>query len=196
MKLKHLSNLFMANYTFYQMTLSNLQFDFEQSSIWCWAILNLILSNPQFDVEQSSIWFWAVLNLILSNPQFDFEQSSIWFWAILNLILSNPQFDFEQSSIWFWAILNLILSNSQFDFEQSSICLRQIEGIGTNCTSMKQFSFYCNKLHCIRSDIVQTVMKFVSVKYSMFQMQHESFKQIEYCSNSFVKSALCALFYL
>ena len=65
------------------------------------------------------------------------------------------------------------------DFEQSSICLRQSVVIETNCTSMKQFRFYCDKLHCIRSDIVQTVVKFVSVKYSLFQMQHECFKRIE-----------------
>ena len=68
------------------------------------------------------------------------------------------------------------------DFEKSSICVRQSEGIETNFTSMKQFQFYCDKLHCIRGDIVQTVVKFVSVKYSLFQMQHECFKQIEDCS--------------
>ena len=33
---------------------------------------------------------------------------------------------------------------------------------------MKQF--YCDKLHCIRSDIVLKVVKFVSVKYSLFQI--------------------------
>ena len=49
----------------------------------------------------------------------------------------------------------------------------QSEVIETNCTSMKQF--YCDKLHCIRSDFVQTVVKFVSVKYSLFQMGSRSF---------------------
>ena len=53
---------------------------------------------------------------------------------------------------------------------------------------MKQFRFYCDKLHWFRSDIVQTVVKFVSVKYSLFQMQHEFFKQIDDCSNPFVES--------
>ena len=33
---------------------------------------------------------------------------------------------------------------------------------------MKQF--HCDKLHCLRSDIVQTVVKYVSVKYSLLQM--------------------------
>ena len=47
---------------------------------------------------------------------------------------------------------------------------------------MKQFRFYCDKLQCIRSDIVQTM-----VKYSLFQMQYECLKQIEDCSNPFVK---------
>ena len=74
------------------------------------------------------------------------------------------------------------------DFEQSSICFRQSEVIETNGTSMKQFRFYCDKLHCIRSDIVQTVVKFVSVKYSLFQMKYECFKQIKDCSIPFVKS--------
>ena len=41
--------------------------------------------------------------------------------------------------------------------------------------------------HYIRSDIVQTVVKFVSVKYSLFQMLRKCFKQIEYCSNTFVE---------
>ena len=59
--------------------------------------------------------------------------------------------------------------------------------IKTNYTFMTQFRFYCDKHHCIGSDIVQTVMKFFSVKYSLFQMQHECFKQIEDCSNPFVK---------
>ena len=68
-------------------------------------------------------------------------------------------------------------------FEQSSIW--QSELIETNYTSVKQF--YCDKLHCIRLVVVQTVVKFVSVKYSLFQMQHECSKQIEYCSNPFVK---------
>ena len=62
-------------------------------------------------------------------------------------------------------------------FEQSPTCFRQSEGIETNCISMKQFRFYCEKLHCIRSDIVQTVEKFISVKYSLFQMQHECLKK-------------------
>ena len=78
-------------------------------------------------------------------------------------------------------------------FEQSSICFRQSEVIETNCTSMKQFRFYCNKLHCNRSDIVQTVVKFVSVKYSLFQMQHEYLKEIEDCSNPFVKRSIAIL---
>ena len=76
------------------------------------------------------------------------------------------------------------------DFEQSFNCFRQSEVIETNCTSMKRF--YCDKLHCIPSDIVQTVAKFVSVKYSLFQMQHECFKQIEDCSNPFVNRCINA----
>ena len=73
-------------------------------------------------------------------------------------------------------------------FEQSSICFWQSEVIETNCSLMKQF--YCDKLHCIRSDIVPTVVKFVSVKYSMFQIYHECFKQIEDCSNPKVYIAI------
>ena len=43
---------------------------------------------------------------------------------------------------WFWTILYS--------------CFRQSEVIETNCTSMTQFWFYCDKLYCIRSDIGQT----------------------------------------
>ena len=70
-------------------------------------------------------------------------------------------------------ILFILLSTNEnarhlfltIDFEQFSIYFRQSVVIETNCTSMKQFRFYCEKLHCIRSDIVQTVVKFVSVKF-------------------------------
>ena len=49
---------------------------------------------------------------------------------------------------------------------------------------MKQFRFYCDKLHCIRSDIdiVQSAVMFVSVKYDEC-FKHECFKQIEDCPN-------------
>ena len=50
--------------------------------------------------------------------------------------------------------LQLLTNN----FDQSSICFRQNAVIETNCTSMKQFRFYFDKLHCIRSDIVQKVV--------------------------------------
>ena len=72
------------------------------------------------------------------------------------------------------------------DFEHSSIIFWQSEVIETNCTSMKQFRFYCDKLHCIRSDIVQTVVKFFSVINSLCKMQHECFKQIEENSKTLV----------
>ena len=65
------------------------------------------------------------------------------------------------------------------DFEQSSISQSE-----TNYTPIEQF--YCDKLHCIRSDIVKNG-DVCLLKHSLIQMQQECFKQIEACSNPFVK---------
>ena len=95
-----------------------------------------------------------------------------------------------RSKVFFFLLKSSSLHLFTNDFGQSSICFWQTEVMGTNCTSMKQFRFYCDKLHCIRSDSVQTVVNFVSVKYSLFQMQHESIKQMEDCSKPFVKRCI------
>ena len=111
------------------------------------------------------------------NMALAFERDKIKIILIQNLFRSL-------SKLRVIALLRVIhlLTNG---FEQSSIW--QSEVIETNCTSVKQLRVCCNKLHCIRSVIVQTVVKYVSVKYSLFQMQHECSKQIEDCSNPFVK---------
>ena len=46
----------------------------------------------------------------------------------------------------------------------------------------KQFLFYCDKPHYIRSDIVQTVVKLAQWSIHFLKIEHECFKQIEDCS--------------
>ena len=47
----------------------------------------------------------------------------------------------------------------------------------------------------VKLDIVQRLVKFVSVKHSLFQMQHECFKQTEDCSNLFLKRCSILIWY-
>ena len=144
---------------------------------WCFIRMLFIVQYfmTEYPLKFIRSWCYQVNHLLKFNCKCLVNNNPVIYWW-------NEK-HYRTTQLSFFDVIHLFTNN----FEQFSICFRQSEVIETNCISMKQFPFYCDKLHCIRSDIVQTVVKFVSVKYSLFQMQHECFKQREDCSNPVVK---------